>query len=283
MKKKAVRVLLVLLAILLLIAALCAVYFFCFERFVLVQDPAWGYLLPQSARLSLRLELAKTGKRLVTVNVTSSELSDQVFLTPIFLDLQAKEVLLSPIVSQCVVNYNLDVSDLLGDCIVYGLWNESCSLFDATIISDVNSGWLQAASTLKTMSQNVGVVYDSLGTSAFQTIKSEISGSDLENGLVEYLYDAESHLYFSSTLSDMNEKQIVLALCPHLSDFNNFFSLDNSVSWIVDYRYAKMVPKKQLYGVVSPNLASLVKALDQSPATKNCEALYTMEYKYDAK
>ena len=277
--KKAKRALIVLSVLLLLAAALCAVYFFCFARFVLVSDPAFSYLLPTSTLLRLRLELASAGKRLVVVNATSTDLSSAATFTPMLLSLSAKEILLGPVASECAVNYELNVSSLLTDSVVYGMWKESCALFDAIIISDVNTGWTEVGQTLATMSQNVGVVYDSLGTSAFQAIEACVSG----NGLTGYLYDGESRLYYSNTLSDMNEKQIVLAVCPHLGTFYNFFSLDNSVSWIVDYRYAKMIPKKQLYGIVVPDLADLGHQLVKQPAEKASGTIYTLEYKYETK
>ncbi len=291
MKKKAKCALIILSTLFLLIAAFFAVYFFCFERFAVVSDPAWGYLLPSSERLSLRLELALSGKRLVIVNATAQDLSDASSFTPMLLSLNAPTVLLGPIASQCAIDFDLDVSSLLEASVVYGMWKKQCSLFDATIISDVDAGWKEAsqtiAQTLKTMAQNVGVVYDSLGTSAYQAIETEISGSSL----LSYLYDGESHLYYSNTLSDMNQKQVVLALCPHLSGFEQFFSSGvsgvgeeaNSVSWIVDYRYAKIVPKQQLYGIVLPNLSGLARALVESGALKKSGQVYSLEYKYEAK
>ena len=277
--KKAKRALIVLSVLLLLAAALCAVYFFCFGRFVLVSDPAFSYLLPNSTLLRLRLALASAGKRLVVVNVTSTDLSSASSFTPILLSLSAKEILLSPVASECAVAYDLNVSSLLADSIVYGTWSQSCSLFDATIISDVNAGWTEVGHALVTMSQNVGVVYDSLGTSAYQAIENSFSG----NGLIAYPYDGESGLYYSNTLSDMDEKQVVLAVCSHLETFYNFFSFDSSVSWIVDYRYAKMVPKKQLYGIVVPDLAGLGSKLVEQPAQKGSQTVYTLDYKYETR
>ena len=300
MKKKASRLLIVISAILLLVAALCALYFFGFQRFVLVSDPAYSYLLPTSSLLRLRLNLALSGRRLVVVSTTSTDLSSASSFTPILLNLSTgfggslSEVLLGPLASQCAVTYDVDVSSLLSNCVVYGMWNEQCSLFDATIISDVNAGWTEATSAVAsagTMAQNVGVAYDSLGTSALQAIKSQIS----ENSIVLYSYDSESRFYFSNTISDMNEKQVVLALCPHLNGFEEFFtkgvssndsdsgSSASSVSWIVDYRYAKIVPKKQLYGIVVPDLSGLAKTLISNPAAKQSGAVYTLEYKYEAR
>jgi hypothetical protein len=291
MKKKAGRsALIIFLAVLFLLAALCAIYFLFFSRFVLVSDPAWTYLLPKSELFSLRLELAKAGKRLVVVDATASDLSSTSSLNPMFLNLNAKELLLSPLVSQAVVAFDLNVSALLENTVVYGLWSHSCSLFDVTVISDVNTGWTQAALALvqqwsdsQTVAQNLAVVYDSKGSSALQAIESVISSRNL----IPYFYDGTSQLYYSNTAKDMNEKQVVLALCPHLENLYELVSQDCSISWIVDYRYEKLVPKIQLYGVVLPNLSGLFKTISGSSATETAQKgsgqTYTLEYKYETR
>ena len=290
MKKKAGRsALIILLAVLFLLAALCAIYFLFFSRFVLVSDPAWTYLLPKSELFSLRLELAKAGKRLV-VDATASDLSSTSSLNPMFLNLNAKELLLSPLVSQAVVAFDLNISALLENTVVYGLWSHSCSLFDVTIISDVNTGWTQAALALvqqwsdsQTVVQNLAVAYDSKGSSALQAIESVI----FSRNLIPYFYDGTSQLYYSNTAKDMNEKQVVLALCPHLENLYELVSQDSSISWIVDYRYEKLVPKTQLYGVVLPNFSGLFKTISDSSfsetAQKGSGQTYTLEYKYETR
>lgn len=252
--KRKTKVLLGLCIFLLLIVALLAlVYFVVFERFVLVSDPAWSYLLPSSELSSMRFALAKRGYRLVVFDASASHLDDAFSFTPMLLSLKGSVVLLGPLASSAAIRFEVDVSTLLEQAVVYGMWSHECYNFDVTLVSDVNAGWREAAG--QTMAQNVAVVYDSDGSSSFEAIESVIS----KTSMLEYYDDGSNRWFAKKTVDSMNEKQVVVAFCPHLEGLYNLVALDDSIFWIVDYRYAQMIPKKQLFGIVLPDLKALAR------------------------
>lgn len=253
MKRKTKVLLGLCIFLLLIVAVLALVYFVAFERFVLVSDPAWSYLLPSSELSSMRFALAKRGYRLVVFDASASHLDDASSFTPMLLSLKGSVVLLGPLASASAIRFEVDVSTLLEQAVVYGMWSQACYNFDVTLVSDVNAGWREAAG--QTMAQNVAVVYDSDGSSSFEAIESVIS----KTSLVEYYDDGSNRWFAKNTVDSMKEKQVVVVFCPHLEGLYNLVALDDSIFWIVDYRYAQMIPKKQLFGIVLPDLKALAR------------------------
>lgn len=276
MKKKTKILLGLLIFFLLILTVLALVYFVAFERFVLVMDPAWSYLLPSSELSSMRFALAQKGYRLVVVHASASYLNDANSFTSLLLSLKCSEILLGPLASASAIEFEINVSSLLENAVVYGMWSQACNNFDVTLISNISAGWQDAITKVstKTMAQNTAMVYDSEAISVFEAINSEISMGTL----LEYYYDGSSRLFARNTISDMNEKQVVVALCPHLENLYDLVSLDNSISWIVDYRYAQIIPKKQLLGIVLPDLTGFVKNFVKNHVNSLVVTLY---YKYE--
>lgn len=253
MKRKTKVLLGLCIFLLLIVAVLALVYFVAFERFVLVSDPAWSYLLPLSELSSMRFALAKRGYRLVVFDASASQLDGASSFTPMLLSLKGSVVLLGPLASASAIRFEVDVSTLLEQAVVYGMWSQACYNFDVTLVSDVNAGWRKAAGQM--MAQNVAVVYDSDGSSSFEAIESVIS----KTSMLEYYDDGSNRWFAKKTVDSMNEKQVVVAFCPHLEGLYNLVALDDSIFWIVDYRYAQMIPKKQLFGIVLPDLKALAR------------------------
>lgn len=253
MKRKTKVLLGLCIFLLLIVAVLALVYFVAFERFVLVSDPAWSYLLPSSELSSMRFALAKRGYRLVVFDASASQLDDASSFTPMLLSLKGSVVLLGPLASASAIRFEVDVSTLLEQAVVYGMWSQACYNFDVTLVSDVNAGWREAVG--QTMAQNVAVVYDSDGSSSFEAIESVIS----KTSMLEYYDDGSNRWFAKNTVDSMKDKQVVVAFCPHLEGLYDLVALDDSIFWIVDYRYAQMIPKKQLFGIVLPDLKALAR------------------------
>lgn len=305
MKKKSKVLLGILIFLLVAVGVVSAIYFVGFDRFVLVSDPAWSYLLPCGEIFSLRLTLAQKGYRLEIVDASASQLDEVSAFTPMLLALKASSedvVFLGPLASSCAVRFEVDVSALLPNVVVFGLWNEACNNFDVTLVADVNAGWIEAAkavakassgarsgsvtksSEMQTMAQKVAVVYDFDGTSAFEAIESVIA----EDSLLPCYYDGESHLFASDSVLSMQQEQVVLAMCPHLEGLYDLVSMDESVSWIVDYRYASIIPKSQLFGIVLPDLSGVMASCLGSgglakKAAGEDSSMVKLNYKYKAK
>ena len=47
-------------------------------------------------------------------------------------------------------------------------------------------------------------------------------------------------------------------MCPYVSSFQRFFISSTGVQWVVDYRFASVVPPENLYGVVGPDLGVVI-------------------------
>ncbi len=284
MKKKTKILLGLSIFLLLILTALAFVYFVAFERFVLVMDPAWSYLLPSSELSSMRFALAQKGYHLVVVHASATNLDDSSSFTSLLLSLKCSEILLGPLASASAVQFGIDVTSLLENAVVYGMWSQSCNNFDVTLISNISAGWKDAITkvTTKTMAQNVAMVYDSETISVYEAIDSIIATGDF----LGYYYDGQSKIFARNTVSDMNEKQVVIALCPHLENLYDLVSLDTSISWIVDYRYSQIIPKKQLFGTVLPDLTGFVKNYVNVPKDTDGasgDTVDTLYYKYEAK
>ena len=298
MKKKSKVLLGILIFLLVAVGVVSAIYFVGFDRFVLVSDPAWSYLLPCGEIFSLRLTLAQKGYRLEIVDASASQLDEVSAFTPMLLALKASSedvVFLGSLASSCAVRFEVDVSALLPNVVVFGLWNEACNNFDVTLVADVNAGWIEAAngarggsvtkgSETQTMAQKVAVVYDFDGTSAFEAIESVLA----EDSLLPCYYDGESHLFASDSVLSMQQEQVVLAMCPHLEGLYDLVSMDESVSWIVDYRYASIIPKSQLFGIVLPDLSGVMASCLGSgglakKAAGEDSSMVKLNYKYKAK
>ena len=284
MKKKTKILLGLSIFLLLILTALAFVYFIAFERFVLVMDPAWSYLLPSSELFSMRFALAQKGYHLVVVHTSATNLDDSTSFTSLLLSLKGSEILLGPLASASAVQFGIDVTSLFENAVVYGMWSQSCNNFDVTLISNISAGWQDAITkvTTKTMAQNVAMVYDSETISVYKAIDSITPAGDF----LGYYYDGQSKIFARNTVSDMNEKQVVIALCPHLENLYDLVSLDTSISWIVDYRYAQIIPKKQLFGTVLPDLTGFVKNYVNVPNNTDVTSGYaiaTLYYKYEAR
>ena len=92
-------------------------------------------------------------------------------------------------------------------------------------------------------------------------------------------------VYFQASLA-ANLNITNLGMCPHLEGFYNVFAMDETISWIVDYRYSTIVPSKQLYGTVLPDLSGLAKTIPlkkEALRTEVSGGTLDLEFKYDGK
>ena len=247
-------------ALLLLLVLLCtAVYFLFFPKITLVSDSSFQQVYTSSDMWSLRLEYASHGFRLKVMKLADSAFDSEVAFKSALSKAKGRAVILSPLASEyCVVN-EIRMSELLEKSIVVGIniypVNEC---FDFTLVPNEKSGWIEAATSLEAetskMSQNVALVYESEVGSYVEDIVS-----CFPNGHVsEFKKVSGTSLFPTNTLNAMDEQGIVLAMCPYVSSFHRFFVGNTTVQWIVDYRFASVVPKTNLYGIVVPDLSVVI-------------------------
>ena len=257
---KLLKIVLRIAALLLLLVLLCtAVYFLFFPKITLVSDSSFQQVYTSSDMWSLRLEYASHGFRLKVMKLTDSAFDSEDAFKSALSKAKGRAVLLSPLASEyCVVN-EIRMSELLEKSIVVGIniypVNEC---FDFTLVPNEKSGWIEAATILEAetskMSQNVALVYESEVGSYVEDIVS-----CFPNGHVsEFKKVSGTSLFPTNTLNAMDEQGIVLAMCPYVSSFHRFFVGNTTVQWIVDYRFASVVPKTNLYGIVVPDLSVVI-------------------------
>ena len=257
---KLLKIVLCIAALLLLLVLLCAaVYFLFFPKITLVSDSSFQQVYTSSDMWSLRLEYASHGFRLKVMKLADSVFDSEVAFKSALSKAKGRAVTLSPLASEyCVVN-EIRMSELLEKSIVVGIniypVNEC---FDFTLVPNEKSGWIEAATILEAetskMSQNVALVYESEVGSYVEDIVS-----CFPNGHVsEFKKVSGTSLFPTNTLNAMDEQGIVIAMCPYVSSFHRFFVGNTTVQWIVDYRFASVVPSDNLYGVVVPDLSVVI-------------------------
>ena len=281
-RKKGKAAILIIIIIVVAIGATAAVYFFAFDRMTIVSDSAFSLVVPKKTMTSLRLRYALKGIRLSVVKLPD----DCFFSTEVFMARLAKiksdYVLLAPISASYAVKNRVDVADLLPSSIVLAIHDsEGANLFDCTLVSDMVSSWRKAASAISsetsTMSQNVALVYDSDS----KTIAEAIISSFPAGRVTSFEKPESGRLYASTSIDEMNKQGIVIALCPSVDSFSDFFKSETSISWITDYRLALAVPDKNLYGVVIPDFNwVLEKAMSVEKGSRSTAEL---EYIYEKK
>ena len=257
---KLLKIVLRIVALVLLLVLLCAaVYFLLFPKITLVSDSSFQQVYTSSDMWSLRLEYASHGFRLKVMKLADSAFDSEDAFKSALSKAKGRAVLLSPLASEyCVVN-EIRMSELLEKSIVVGIniypVNEC---FDFTLVPNEKSGWIEAATILEAetskMSQNVALVYESEVGSYVEDIVS-----CFPNGHVsEFKKVSGTSLFPTNTLNAMDEQGIVIAMCPYVSSFHRFFVGNTTVQWIVDYRFASVVPSDNLYGVVVPDLSVVI-------------------------
>ena len=257
---KLLKIVLRIAALLLLFVLLCtAVYFLFLPKITLVSDSSFQQVYTSSDMWSLRLEYASHGFRLKVMKLADSAFDSEDAFKSALSKAKGRAVILSPLASEyCVVN-EIRISELLEKSIVVGIniypVNEC---FDFTLVPNEKSGWIEAATILEAetskMSQNVALVYESEVGSYVEDIVS-----CFPNGHVsEFKKVSGTSLFPTNTLNAMDEQGIVIAMCPYVSSFHRFFVGNTTVQWIVDYRFASVVPSDNLYGVVVPDLSVVI-------------------------
>ena len=277
---KLLKIVLRIAALLLLLVLLCtAVYFLFLPKITLVSDSSFQQVYTSSDMWSLRLEYASHGFRLKVMKLADSAFDSEDAFKSALSKAKGRAVILSPLASEyCVVN-EIRMSELLEKSIVVGIniypVNEC---FDFTLVPNEKSGWIEAATILEAetskMSQNVALVYGNEDIAYIEDIVSCFP----EGHVSEFKKVSGASLFPTNTLNAMDEQGIVIAMCPYVSSFHRFFIGKTTVQWVVDYRFASVVPSENLDGVVMPDL-SVVIGISKT-AEKGAYASDSLPYKY---
>ena len=271
----------VVLIILLVLAASCAaLYFLAFDTLVFVTDSAYSQVIPAKDIFSLRIHCLFRGVRLRVLRLPDSVFENPATFSAAVPGMKGTYVLLSPVAAEQAKRSRVEMSQILSSSVVAAIdADDSRDLFDITFVSEDALAWekaaLSLASELRPMSQNAALVYDS--QTSFD-VKDIIDGFD--TGRLSVFYsDGSRRLFNSETASTLKELSVVVAMCPHLTGLADLVRDSGSVSWIVDYRFAAVIPRDSLYGVIVPDLKA---AADSLLETKKGQDLsLPLEYTYE--
>ena len=272
--------LIVLIVILAVASALALVYYFAFPTFTIISDSAFSAVLPKAELRRLGLSMATKGIRL---KIEAFE-NDCFYAPESFSShlerVTGKWVLFGPTASSFSVQNEINVRDILARSVTIGIYADpDTNLFDCTLVSDFTSGWIEAATAISDemskTSRNTALVYENSVILLAQDIESCFQ----TGWLSVYEDDGQSRLFVSTTLSEMDKQNIVIALCPYETRLNDFFKNPSSLSWVVDYRFAPVVPQSQLYGMVIPKFEEAFEKVMK--ITKGSIETIVLEYRYE--
>jgi len=277
----ALKAIIITVSVLVLLAgAAAAVYFLVFGTVTIVSDTSFPQIIPSGTYTGLRLDLALQGKRLKVVTLQEKSFSSPEVFSASLVAAGGDRVILTPVPAAYAVINMVDVSELLPDSVVIGIHDGSgTSSFDVTLVSDVLSGWTDAAHAIQeetaSMPQNIALVYEK----NIDELTQDIVDLFPAGHVTEFRKDTSSRMFPSTTYDKMDEQGIVIAMCPYISGFASFFGTGHDVFWIVDYRFALTVPAANLYGVVVPDFKSLLTIVNE--AVKGARAEVPLDYVYE--
>lgn len=277
--RKGRGVIIAIAAIVLLCAACACVYLFAFPRISIVADSSFFQVVPSSDLIRLRLNYALSGTRLSVVKLDDQCFNSKDFYVNAISRVRGKTVVLSPMVSEYAIAEDVDVSSVLEQSTVMGITvDKENTCFDCILIPDELPGWLDASSIIEAetskMSQNVALIYSANKVSYIQDIIDAFPTGHVS----VFEKRGSSAIFASNTLEEMDRQGIVLAMCPYVSTFYRFFSNETTVQWVVDYRFASVVPEKNLYAVVIPDFSGLQYVAED--VEKHSHTLGTLPYIY---
>ena len=272
--------LLIVVAIIALVILACAIYFLALPTFTIVSDSAFSAVLPKAELRRLGLSMATKGIRLKIEAFENDSFYAPESFSSRLERVKGKWVILGPTASSYSVQNEISVRDILDHSVTIGIYADpDTNLFDCTLVSDFTSGWIEAATTISDemskTSRNTALVYDNSVILLAQDIESCFQ----TGWLSVYEDDGQSRLFVSTTLSEMDKQNIVIALCPYETRLNDFFKNPSSLSWVVDYRFAPVVPQSQLYGMVIPKFKETFEKVMK--ITKGSIETIVLEYRYE--
>ena len=262
------------------LAIVCTlIYMFAFRTLTVVSDSAFSLVLPKSIMRDLRSSMFFKGIRVKTAFLDDEAFDNAEAFKTSLGRIKGSYVLLGPVSSAYAESKRINVSDLLKESTVIAIYGKKSSLFDCVLVSDEKSGWVKAAQELSSefekTAQNVALIYENDAVTYVQDIKDCFSDSRL----TVFEDDTQSRLFATETLKKTDELSIVVAMCPYDGHLSDFFKTTGTLSWVVDYRFANAVPKKQLYGIVVPSLSRSLKAVLNTE--KGASAVSNLEYDYE--
>jgi len=216
----------------------------------LYEDTVWA-----KNETSVRWVLFKQGLWVQTKTIDLGKPEQTLYSLPKNTEL----MVFSPLSSALLSKQNLSLKDffpqnqplLLG----MGPLARNAGLFDFILIVQEGEGWDEAALYLKKKSADTPLMTALLTTLESRAGKIFEETFDNEHLLViEQSSSAQTEVYAQSIVKTMQAQSVLQVVAPELQNPSVFFSSDDTLSWVVDIRFADLVPKNQLLLAVGDDL-----------------------------
>jgi hypothetical protein len=134
-------------------------------------------------------------------------------------------------------------------------------MFDVVLVASDGAGWDDAARFAVQRREQTrlpaAVVYQEGTEQSEEAARLFSSAFDDDSLVMVSQHEGEGgRSVASSRLDILEQHKAMLVAAPPLEQFEAYFEKDNGLQWIVDVRYASVVPLSQLAAVVADDLAS---------------------------
>lgn len=216
------------------------------ERVLLASDPLY---LSYYKTTALKLQFALKGYTLKIVKLSLADLFDpSLVVQHLTVDKHTNYLITSPLVSS-VIQKSGEVK-----AIAIGVKGD---YFRASFLSERESGWDDVAFSLsKQQRQNplpTALLYEKSGYH-YHSFSEAYSRGALEEIEVESASEKEA----ASVVKELYEKGVLYVVVPYVKHLNWYTNAleAHQMRWIVDQKMERVVPKKQLAGVVQDNMVA---------------------------
>lgn len=200
---------------------------------------------------------------------------------------RAELVIFSPVVSSLLTLARPEIQQLQGAkysplLVAMGQASFGTALYDVVLASQPEAGWAEAAAYLMVHNGATALLYqeDEASALAVDAFKQVYTDPDL---VIEKQPEDGSRRHAESVLETLWEDSVAFIASPYLRSMQ-YFVQDSRFLWVVDDRFAPLLPERRIVGVVGDNLAAsfapLFEMARQNKAKRGLEILLPLEREF---
>lgn len=223
--------------------------------FVFLDDPAMSLVLPGKCYEEFKKGICGLGFRFEKITLNREFFNKEQWQENLDSILNGVTfVMASPLITATLESENYNFGERLPKIKSYGISYDENNCFDMILSSDVHGGWLEAEKAVDP-DEKIAVLYED---DRFSKTSQSISENHGTGSVLEKKVEISSVLSASNILKEFEELGIGIVMCPFVRSPEYYFKEENSLKWIVDYRFVLNVPQENLYGVVYPDFFNSV-------------------------
>ena len=242
--------------ILLLIVVLGGVLLhFAMPKAVFILDDLYEHTTWAKNESSLRWMLLKQGLWVKTKPMDLVDPEQTLYSLP----RNTKMLVYSPLSSALLAQQDFSLEELFPQdqplLLGMGPLAHKVGLFDFILIPQEGEGWKEAAQYLRKKASDTPLM------TALLTSPDSPAGRLFEETfdsdhllVIKRDREMQTEMYATSALKTMQLQSVLQVVAPELRGSSLFFASDDTLSWIVDIRFADLVPERQLMAAVGDDL-----------------------------